>query len=292
MGRLSVAAQAVFETTTPDLGGRRWLAWTYSIAVLLALFLVDFLLPPAIHISVLYLFPILLVTWNVGKRSGIALAGLAAIATTVDELMNGAMRQHVWFTVSDTTLNTILFVVFALILSELKRAMGAEQELARIDSLTGVPNRRSFVDVTTKEILRAARYHRPLSLAYVDIDGFKEVNDKRGHQAGDELLKLVAMTLQGQTRRTDMVARLGGDEFAISLAETDADAARAACENFRDMLDDAVRAQGFPVTFSFGLVTFIKAPSSVEELIDHADTLMYTVKHAGKNRIAHEIVKA
>lgn len=291
MGRLSIAAQAVFETTTPDLGGRYRLAWVYSVAVLLALFLLDVLLPPQIHISVLYLFPILLVTWNVGKRSGIAMAALAAVATTVSDALQGVLGQHLAVTITEVSLNTVLFVVFALILSELKRAVSAEKELARIDALTGVPNRRSFVELTSKEVLRCQRYKRPLSLAYVDIDGFKEVNDLKGHQAGDELLRVVAGTLQAQVRRTDLVARLGGDEFAITLAETQADAARAACENFRDALNKAVE-QRFPVTFSFGLVTFLKAPESVDALIHRADLLMYSVKKSGKNKIAHEIVTA
>lgn len=292
MGRLSTAAQAVFETTTPDLGGRYWLAWAYSVAVLLALFLFDFLLPPQIHIAVLYLFPILLVTWNVGKRSGIAMAALSAIATTVANMAGGSFSRYLWSTIAEIVLQTVLFVVFALIISELQRALRAEKELARVDPLTGVANRRSFVEATGREVLRAARYHRPLSIAYVDIDGFKDVNDKRGHQAGDELLKLVAAILNTHTRRTDLVARLGGDEFAISLAESDPDAARATCENFRDMLSDAVRQHGDTVTFSFGLVTYLVAPASVDDLIHRADTLMYSVKKSGKNKIAHEVVSA
>jgi diguanylate cyclase (GGDEF)-like protein len=289
---LSIAAQAVFETTTPDLGGRHLLAWVYSVAVLLALFLLDALLPTQIHISVLYLFPILLVTWNVGKRSGIAMAALAAVASGVADRINGTTYPHLWIPVVEIGLRTILFTVFALIISELRRALSAEKELSRLDPLTGVANRRSFVEHTAAEILRAARYHRPLTIAYVDIDGFKAINDERGHQTGDDLLKLVATTLHAHVRRTDAVARLGGDEFAISLAETDADAARATCENFRDTLLDVVRAKGYAVTFSVGVVTFVKAPTTVDDLIQRADVLMYSVKRNGKNQLAHEVVTA
>ena len=292
MGRLSVAAQAVFETTTPDLGGRHVLAWVYSVATLIAVGLLDILMPQQIHIAVLYLFPILLVTWNVGKRSGITMAIIAALGTYVADRLSGEVFVSIWIALAEVLLQAVLFVVFAFIIGELKRALGAEKELARIDSLTNVANRRSFVEMTSKEVLRAARYKRPLSIAYVDIDGFKEVNDKQGHKAGDDLLRVVAGTLHAHTRRTDLVARLGGDEFSISLSETDADAARATCENFRDLLNAAVKRGNYPDTFSFGLVTFVAAPLSVDDLIHRADTLMYTVKHSGKNKIAHEVVTA
>jgi len=292
VGRLSVAAQAVFETTTPHLGGSHVLAWVYSVATLIAVGLLDILLPQQIHISVLYLFPILLVTWNVGKRSGITMAILAAVGTYASDRLSGDVFPSAWVAVAEVLLQAVLYIVFAFIIGELKRALGAEQELARIDPLTNVPNRRSFVEATHREVLRAARYKRPLSIAYVDIDGFKEVNDKKGHKAGDDLLRIVAGTLQAHVRRTDMVARLGGDEFAISLSETDADAARAACENFRDALNAAVKRGDFPVTFSLGLVTYRSAPTTVDDIIHKADTLMYTVKHSGKNKIAHEVVTA
>jgi len=292
VGRLSVAARAVFETTTPDLGGRYILAWLYSVMALIAVTLLDLLLPPQIHVAVLYLFPIMLVTWNVGKRSGIIMAILAALSTFVSNRVAGEVFLKLWIPIAEITLLAVLFVVFALIISELKRALNAETELARIDPLTRVPNRRSFMEAAGKEVLRAARYKRPLSIAYVDVDGFKDVNDRKGHKAGDDLLKLVALTLLAHVRRTDMVARLGGDEFAISLSETAEDAARAACENFRDALNDAVKRHDFPVTFSLGLVTYIAAPTTVDDIIHKADTLMYTVKHSGKNKIAHEVVRA
>ncbi|HTC77354.1 MAG TPA: diguanylate cyclase, partial [Terriglobales bacterium] len=107
---------------------------------------------------------------------------------------------------------------------QLAAALAAEKELSRSDPLTGLPNRRAFYEVALAEADRARRYRHPLSLAYLDVDNFKQVNDDYGHDAGDELLVRVAEVLRRNLRNNDIVARLGGDEFAMLLPETPASA--------------------------------------------------------------------
>ncbi len=171
----------------------------------------------------------------------------------------------------------------------LRSAVEREQELARTDSLTGLTNRRAFCEMSSGEIDRAQRYHRPFTVAYVDIDNFKTVNDRFGHSTGDTLLRVVAHTMKSNSRAVDVIARLGGDEFAIFLPETGPEPGRAVIRKLHERLLDAMRQHEWPVTFSIGVITFIRPPSTVDQMIRFADGLMYTAKNGGKNRIMNEI---
>jgi diguanylate cyclase (GGDEF)-like protein len=133
------------------------------------------------------------------------------------------------------------------------------------------------------------RYRRPLSIAYLDCDNFKWVNDSLGHAEGNRLLRILASGLEKNVRRTDFAARLGGDEFALLLPETDYEAARVAIARVRSALTDLMRRQGWPTTLSIGLLTCIAPPPSVEAIIHQADRLMYGAKNAGKNTFQHEL---
>jgi diguanylate cyclase (GGDEF)-like protein len=175
-------------------------------------------------------------------------------------------------------------------LLELRLRLQQEKHLARIDSLTGAANRRAFYEALEGELSRLKRYGRPFSVAYLDLDNLKRVNDDWGHEAGDAVLCMVSATVRNILRRTDTIGRMGGDEFAILLSEADSDTARAATDKFSHHLLDAMRQNLWPITFSIGLVTCLKAAASVEELLKKADELMYLVKKSGKNNITHATV--
>lgn len=125
---------------------------------------------------------------------------------------------------------------------------------------------------------------------YLDIDNFKTVNDTQGHSEGDHLLRQVASTLTTAVREIDTVARLGGDEFGLLLPETGGDAAVTVATKISAGLKVQVE-QHWPVTFSIGMVTYLTAPESADEMIRVADTLMYEVKDSGKNELRHLIVE-
>jgi diguanylate cyclase (GGDEF)-like protein len=173
---------------------------------------------------------------------------------------------------------------------ELRLSLRREKELARIDPLTSVPNRRAFYEVLQRERHRLQRFARPLTLAYVDLDNFKEVNDSFGHKAGDSVLTTVASVMAGSLRKADVVARLGGDEFAILLPETNAEAARQVITKLHLRLLASMAQNGLPVTFSIGTVTFVTALESVEDLLQKADELMYFVKLHGKSDVRFDTV--
>ena len=179
--------------------------------------------------------------------------------------------------------------IVTLLLSASKKALEREEKLARIDFLTGVANARSFFELANLEINRARRYRHSFTIAYIDIDKFKAVNDDYGHLAGDSLLRLVGDALRESLRSTDIVARLGGDEFAILLPEIDPEQSQVAISKVRDKLSSVIRSNNWKVTFSAGVITFLKSPESVDEMLKKADNLMYSAKKSGRNRVKYEV---
>lgn len=173
---------------------------------------------------------------------------------------------------------------------KLKESLQNEKSLSRIDFLTQAANKRAFYEALEVESRRARRYRRPMTLVYLDVDNFKQVNDTLGHFAGDELLLTVAATMKACLRETDIVARLGGDEFAVLLPETGEQAAAIAISKFHPRLNEVVRQCGWPVSFSIGSVTFLAPLDSAEQMVQRADQLMYQVKHSGKNSVVSQIV--
>ncbi len=161
------------------------------------------------------------------------------------------------------------------------------------DALTGLPNRVMFQDRFARVLESAMRHGRLAAVLYVDLDGFKEVNDRRGHAAGDLLLQQVARRLEGCVRAEDTVARLGGDEFGIVLAtlaqEHDGEVValkviRALAAPF-ELEGDAVR-----ISASIGAALFPLHGQDIDQLMAHADAAMYAAKNAGKNRFRWEVL--
>jgi diguanylate cyclase (GGDEF)-like protein len=174
--------------------------------------------------------------------------------------------------------------------ARLKSLLAKEHELARIDPLTSVPNRRAFYEALEKERVRTLRYRRPVTIAYIDIDNFKKVNDSLGHAVGDELLVEVAAGLMSNLRVSDYVGRLGGDEFGLVLPETDATAAKAVLHKLRRGLLGEMQTHRWPVTFSIGAATFLDPPNSLDVMIRLADETMYAIKAQGKNNVSVSLV--
>jgi diguanylate cyclase (GGDEF)-like protein len=166
---------------------------------------------------------------------------------------------------------------------QLENLLEKERALSRIDPLTGLANRRAFYEILETEKQRCLRYQRPFSLAYIDLDNFKRINDTRGHTVGDLVLTTVAELIRSHVRTTDTVARLGGDEFAILLPETDPNGVRQLLSKLHQRLRVELQNAGFDVSMSVGAATFLNAPDSVDDIVRTADELMYSAKSHGKN---------
>src|SRR5581483_3259641 len=187
-------------------------------------------------------------------------------------------------------------------LAEMEALNRRLEELSVRDPLTGLYNRRYFQDRLTHEIQRARRHGRPLSLLIADIDHFKEINDTYGHQAGDEVLRSIALLLVNQTRATDITARYGGEEFVAVLPETDAHGALRVAEKLREsvavtplyhlergVLGESPRTDetsSIGCTISIGVASFdAKRMADAGELVRAADEALYAAKQAGRNRV-------
>ncbi len=245
----------------------------------------DYMTGPDLSLFIFYLIPVSLATWFAGSAAGMALSVLSAVAWSLADILSSHVGRNAVVPYWNVFMELSSFFLANLVLAGLRSSLDREQRLGRIDYLTGAVNSRYFAELADREIQRALRYNHIFTAAYLDLDNFKAVNDNKGHEEGDRLLKLVITTITDSVRTTDIVARLGGDEFIILFPETGCDMARTAVEKIREKLLELMAANGWPVTFSFGLVTFDSAPQSVNHLIKLADTVMYEVKKSGKDGV-------
>jgi diguanylate cyclase (GGDEF)-like protein len=262
-----------------------------GVVLVLILGAIDYLTGPDFSFVVFYLFPVFLVTWFTDKEAGIAISLMSGIAWFVADDLTMSAAGHPSIPYLNFVTKLGFFLIVNLTVTSLRISLEREREMARTDFLTQVANSRYFAEIASNEIKRAGRYQHPFTVAYLDIDDFKSVNDRWGHSTGDELLALVADSIRNNIRATDSIARLGGDEFALLMPETGYDAASVVIQKVHQSLQAAMGRKGWPVTFSIGVVTFRTPPDSVDGMIRVADAFMYSVKHSGKNRIKHREIE-
>jgi diguanylate cyclase (GGDEF)-like protein len=187
-------------------------------------------------------------------------------------------------------LATALAGVVALLGGErLVRLFGGMQRMAERDALTGLANRRRFRAAGEREQRRSRRFGHPLAALMLDLDHFKQVNDRYGHGAGDDVLGEVARRIQATVREIDLAARYGGEEFAVLLPETSLDTAREVAERIRlaVMNAPAVTRQGpVAVTLSAGVAVLDRRGGDFDALLEAADAALYQAKTAGRNQVA------
>jgi len=238
-----------------------------------------------LSLAALYLGPVAIIAWFFGRTQGRAWCLLVGTASALAELTMSGQSTAPTIIAWNTAAVMMLSLVVVEVLTRLHRSLEVERDLARTDTLTGVANTRSFKELAEAELERARRYGRTFTLASLDLDHFKSVNDTLGHAAGDRLIHDVGQAIRRRLRRVDIVARIGGDEFVVLLPETNAAAAAVALYHIREALQSVADGYGPEVTASFGAVTFVSPPASVEEMLQLADVAMYQAKNAGRDRI-------
>ena len=206
---------------------------------------------------------------------GLALIGFSWLATIVQRQITGRLEAEL-----------------SLSRQELQHRAQVEVELRRwatTDALTGMANRRHFLELCEREMQRAQRYGRPMTVAIFDVDLFKRINDGFGHATGDRALRALAQTTQASLRETDHAGRLGGEEFGLLLPETDLAGATELAERLRAAIA-AIRLEAggraVPLTVSIGLAGLSPADPSVDALFARADQAMYRAKQSGRDRVA------
>ncbi len=266
--------------------------WVLAIVMVALIGVLDYRTEPELSLALLYLVPISQATWFAGRRAGIIISCASAVVWVLVRFLakSGEHASITFYWNALTQFGIFMIVTYVVSIQlVLKKTLEKEQKLARTDFLTGALNRRAFSDILAAEINRSARYNHPLSLAYIDLDHFKDVNDQQGHAEGDSVLQAVVNAISNKVRSTDTVARMGGDEFVVLFPETGAEAV-ARITDVHDSIDAAMRENKWPVTSSIGLVTCTPPPVLSENIIKEAEKLMYAAKSEGKNKIKAAVV--
>jgi diguanylate cyclase (GGDEF)-like protein len=282
-----------FIDSTDQYFQRQRPAWVILVSILLAILLgiLDYWSGFEISFSFFYLVPISITIWYIGLRSGILISVICIIIWTLTNWLAGETYSHEIIRYWNAFFRLSLFLSISYLLYKLKLALVHERSLSRTDFVTGIFNAREFYRLAELEMLRSRRFNHPLTIAFIDLDDFKYINDQLGHSVGDGLLKAVAKAISSTLRRTDFVARLGGDEFAILLPQTDASSARLVTEKIKICLTDKIEPDFPPVTMSIGVVTCSFSTESIDELLKRADLLMYQAKNMGKNQALFDELK-
>lgn len=241
---------------------------------------------------VLYFFALAATTLRLDHRA--CLVAGAAAASQYLVLIAWAGLQFGWsapvLQLETQAARVALLVGMAVLGVIVNRRMQAPHILSANDSLTGVLNRRAFEERWESELARARRYGRPISIAVLDIDYFKQFNDRHGHAAGDVALNCVARAIRSRVRATDFVGRLGGEEFAVALPETGSTAAHEVAEGLRKVVAEKhviVPGSRVPagVTISIGIASWPDHGEEITRLLERADDRMYEAKRDGRNGV-------
>ncbi len=245
----------------------------------------DLLTGYELSFSIFYLIPVAIGSWYLGKNFGLVVCITAALTWLIVDFMAGNQYSHPAIQYWNASVRLGFFVVVANLLSRLRLTLELQTSLAQRDGLTGMMNAYSFRQRCESLFELAARHEHELTLGYLDIDGFKGINDSLGHSAGDQVLIAVASTLGKRLRVSDVGARLGGDEFVILLPETNLEGARTFFVHLHASLLDLAAYNCWPLGFSIGVAVFKMPEVSVDEAIKFADNVMYRVKSSCKNSI-------
>ena len=242
--------------------------------------------PPLALTPMFYVWPLMSAAYFLRRREALLTYAFVSASFGAASLwaFDSGPRFIQWVTV------VIVGAVVVGFVAALKTALTALVErlsaLAREDPLTGALNRRAFVERLDAEIARSARFGASCAVAVVDVDHFKDINDRFGHAAGDAALRNLVATVSGRLRRGDVVGRLGGEEFAVALSGADAEGAEAYANMLRGLVAAEAARRGVPFTVSVGVAALVpSATIDAELLLATADAALYRAKRAGRDTV-------
>jgi diguanylate cyclase (GGDEF)-like protein len=269
----------------------KYLTLALSVAMVLVLGATDFISGYEISFSIFYLIPISFMVYISDFRFGLVISVLSAASWLLADINGGHNYQSLLIPAWNATMRLIYFILHSFLLSKFLNAYKIMRVKAVTDSLTHAVNAQFFYELSVHELKRAERTKKPMTLAYVDMDNFKSINDTYGHLTGDSLLRIVSRVIKENIRPSDIFGRLGGDEFALLFPETDYDTSAPILARIREKINGEMARRQWPVTMSAGAITFMKADLELNEMIKRVDDLMYRVKNTGKNNIEHTIAE-
>ena len=265
---------------------RRKIQIALALAALTIIGSADQLTGFELWMSPLYFVPIASAAWSLGRAEASALGVFSTILWVVASCRSGLRASSGWYLFADVVVQLSAFSTVAWVISAHRTLFDREAKVSRVDLLTGLLNLRALHERAEIERSRLMRGGPPMTVAYLDLDRFKNVNDSSGHAVGDELLEVVGQTFRRLLRSIDLSARVGGDEFVLLLSGIGMSSAPAVLERIRATIESTMQSRGWPVTTSIGAVVF-QGPTapSVERMLACADAQMYRSKRKGGNRV-------
>lgn len=262
-----------------------WIAVTIVTLFTVVLGFTDLMISSEISFSIFYLIPVTLAVFLHGRTLGFVFSVICALVWIAADIASG-LRYDAWYIpVWNTLVRFGYFIFHSMLLSQLLHTIEVVNDSALKDPLTKLSNWRHFEQYSSQLLRQASGQPTKMTVAYIDLDNFKQVNDALGHGAGDQVLVTVSQVLQQQLRSQDMVARLGGDEFAVILVHVDLPKAKEILQRIQVAVQQEMKNHGWPVTLSIGAMVFSIAPPSINPMLKMVDDLMYEVKKNGKNNL-------
>ncbi|HEX7030793.1 MAG TPA: diguanylate cyclase [Gammaproteobacteria bacterium] len=264
---------------------KHWMAHLLTGIGVLAVAVIDYVTGTELRVFPLYFLPLLIAAWYLPRGPALVVALLVTAAWAFVHYLAGFRYTQAYIWAFNTGMQAIVFLLITLLFARVRDSLHFERELSRTDALTGLPNSRSFFERAGSVLAVCHRDNQPATLAYIDLDNFKNANDMLGHQTGDALLRKVADVLNETLRSSDIAARLGGDEFAVLLPETGEETAAIALEKVRSRLAGDEGFIAGDVTASIGAVACRTAPKDINAMIKAADRIMYRAKASANHVI-------
>jgi len=268
------------------------------VGALVAVGVLDYRTGPYFSLALLYVTLVLAAAWWLGRGPSLLAALVAGVVWFWAEAIGRRGEPRADLMWNAGTRLVMLLAMVAMVVriridrerlrevnARLAKLLSGAEHLARTDPLTGLPNRRAFIERLNDELARARRASLPVCIAYVDIDNFKRVNDENGHPEGDAYLRSAAQAIRETVRASDVPARLGGDEFAVLFTDAKKSAVEPLAHRLVSQLQKlGERHPGLDLGASVGMAWFERAPDSPEALLERADRAMYDAKSSGKHQ--------
>jgi eukaryotic-like serine/threonine-protein kinase len=266
--------------TIPGAYSENFVAFRSYLAIV-AIYIVDVVTPRSIQLHLLYIFPLIMVSFHCARiRLVQAAVILALLLQGLHIATDNTLPEY-----SKIALAIMVFLanIMVVYVSRIARINYFEvAQLSSFDRLTGLRNRLSFETIADLEVDKQKRKGGVFSFARVDINNFKELNESKGYAAGDKILKLIANVIRENIRQFDTPARIGGDEFAILMPNTDAAGCESFCRHLSAEISKSMKDMSLPFSTSIGYATFEHVPASISEVFDKAKIAMHEAQASGK----------
>lgn len=262
---------------------QKWLLTASCIALIDLIARLHYVTGFAYEFNSFYVLPLLASAWWLDTFTCVSTTLFCLADWAYTDIRLEGKQSELLPLVCNTTTRAMTISCVIVLIKRLRRALQQEWDNSHHDQLSGLWNRRYFLELGATVLTVAKRHDLPVTMAFMDLDRFKEVNDTLGHAVGDDLLRTVSAVMQDHFRSEDILTRLGGDEFAVIMPGLTAKDAAMRLEALREKIRAAMGQRRWPVTLSIGAASFAEATGGLEAMLRAADAAMYEAKAAGRD---------